>query len=248
MNQILEFSNQSLYTIIVLATALFFVFRLIVWLLPALLLRKDKRRHAWRYTSIFELIVWIIFLSWSVTFLSGHSPMYAIGLFILLFLFTFYTAWIVLRDFVAGAFFKTVSHFKINETIKIGDYSGKILRFTPSAIILETEAGESIYLPYSYLAGKVVIKSNPAETILSHTFRIEIPPSQNLSATIQAMNTDILLMPWSSLKQEPQIKVAAQTPTGHILELTVFSIQKEYFLHIQKLIKEKYALPAAGSA
>ncbi len=240
MDQFLDISNKSIYTVILLAISLFFVFRLLSWILPMLMLRKDKRKHAWRYTSLFELGAWIIFMIWSVNFLIDSSLIYAIGLFIILFFFTFYTVWIAIKDFVAGAFFKTISHFKINETLKIGDYTGKILKFTPTAILLETESGESIFLPYSFLFGKVIIKSNPTETILSHTFRIEVPASGNLSGIINNIYKDILNMPWSSLKKSPQIKPIIETNTGHLLELTIFSIEKEYFLEMENLIKEKY--------
>lgn len=240
MDQILDFSNKALYTVIILAISQFLVFRLLSWLLPILILRKGKRKHAWRYTSLFELIAWVIFLIWAVDFLTESSLIYAIGLFIILFFFTFYTAWIGLKDFIAGAFFKTINHFKVNETLKIGEYSGKILKFTPSAIILETEAGESIFLPFSYLFGKVIIKSNPAETILSHTFRMEIPGTRSLSLTVDEIYNEILNMPWSSLKKDPQIKPLLETRTGHLLELTIFSIEKEYFLEMENRIKGKF--------
>jgi len=242
MEQILDFSNRAVYTVILLAVCLFFIFRLLTWLLPLLVLRKDKRKQAWRYTSLIELIAWILFLIWSVNFLTSGSPVYAIGLFVILFFFTFYTIWIALKDFIAGAFFKTIHHFNANEALKIGDYSGKIIKFTPSAIILETESGESIFLPYSYLLGKVVIKSNPAETILSHTFKMEIPATESLSSTITHINKTILNMPWSSLKKVPQIKSLMETNNGHILEVTIFSIERAYFLEMENLIKSEYGV------
>lgn len=244
MEEILNFSNRSLYTVIIVAVGLFFIFRLLSWLLPLLLLRKDKRKQAWRYTSLAELMAWILLSIWAINFLGESSPVYAIGILILLFALIFYTAWIALKDFVAGAFFKTINHFKLNETLKIGEYSGKIAKFTPSAIILETESGETIYFPYSYLYGKVIIKSNPAETILSHTFKFEISETKNLSATIDNIYNDILNMPWASLKKSPQVNPLMETNTGHMIELTIFSIEKEYFLDMENLIKSKYAAKA----
>lgn len=242
MDQILEFSNIALYTVILLALGLFIVLRLLTWLVPVVALKKEKRRSAWRYTALIELIIWIVFLIWSVNFLSNSSPVYALGLFIMLFFFTFYTAWIALKDFIAGAFFKTINHFRINETVKIGDYSGKIIKFRPSGVILETESGESVFLPYSYLFGKAIIKSNPAETILSHTFRLEIATKPNLPSTIDNIQNDILKLPWASLKKSPQIKPVMETQYGQMLEVTIFSIEKEYFLEMENHIKRKYAL------
>ncbi len=241
MDQILDFSNIALYTVILLALTIFVIFRMLTWLVPLLALNKEKRKHAWRYTSLVELIVWIVFMIWSVNYLSDNSPVYALGLFILLFIFTFYTAWIALRDFIIGAFFKTNNHVKINETIKVGEYSGKIVKFKPSGMVLESESGESVFLPYNVIYGKAVVKSNPAETILSHTFRIEIQQTEKLASVIQNIQTDIIKMPWASLKKSPQIKPVMETRGGHMLEITIFSIEKEYFLEMENLIKQKYS-------
>lgn len=240
MDQILDFSNIALYTVILLGLGLFVIFRLLTWLVPLLALNKEKRKHAWRYTSIIELFAWIAFMIWSVNFLSHSSPIYALGLFVILFFFTSYSAWVILKDFIVGAFFKTNQHFRVNETIKIGEYSGKIVKFKPSGVVLESESGESVYLPYSYLFGKAIIKSNPAETILSHTFRLEIQDTENVSGTIREIHNDILKMPWASLKKSPQVNALMETRTGQMLEITIFSLEKEYFLEMENLIKQKY--------
>lgn len=241
MDQILDFSNIALYTVLLFAIGLFLLFRFLSRLVPIIAIRKEKRKHAWRYISLIELAVWIVFLIWSVNYLSESSPIYAFGLFLMLFFFTFYTAWVALKDYIIGAFFKANTHLKINETLKIDKYSGKIIRFNPSGIVLETESGETIYLPYSTMMGKAVVKSNPAETILSHSFRMEIPKTGKLSTTIRNIQNDIIIMPWASLKKSPQIKSVAETITAHVLEITIFSIEKEYFLEMENLIKQKYA-------
>jgi hypothetical protein len=242
MDQIFEISNRAVFTFIILALGLFLVFRLITWLLPLVMFKKDKRKHVWRFAAILELIVWIIFLVWSVNFLAESSLIYAIGLVIILFFFTLYTTWVGLKDFIAGALFKTNKTFSLNETVKIGEYSGKIVKFSPTALLLETESGESIFLPYSFLFGKVMVKSHPAETILNHTFRFEIPSTENLSVTMQKIRTEILNMPWASLKKTPQIKPLMETPTGQLLEVTLFSIENEYFPEMENILKGKFGI------
>lgn len=246
MEQLLNFSNIGIYTVIVLAIGLFLIFRFLTWFVPIVILRKSKQKHAWRYTALIELFVWIAFLIWSVNYLSESNLLYAVGLFILLFFFTFFTAWVALKDFIIGAFFKTNTHFKINETLKIGEYSGKIIKLKPSGIILETESGEAIYLPYSAFTGKAIIKSNPAETILSHTFRVEIPKTEKLTSTIRNIHDDIIIMPWASLKKSPQVKPVMETQTGQLLEVTIFAIEKEYFPEMENMVKQKFEKPLEG--
>jgi hypothetical protein len=108
-------------------------------------------------------------------------------------------------------------------------------------MVLESESGELVFLPYSIIYGRAVVKSNPAETILSHTFKIEIQQTEKLTSVIQNIQTDIIKMPWASLKKSPQIKPVMETLTGQMLEITIFSIEKEYFLEMENLIKQKYA-------
>jgi len=236
----IELSNIAIYTIILLAIGLFFLFRLLSWLLPPLLLKKERRRFVYKYTSIVELFVWITFLIWSVYFLSEKSPLYAAGLFLILLTFTFWTAWIGLKDYIAGAIFKTSNNLNINEIIQIGEYHGKIIKYTHTTLVIETEAGEIIYLPYSYIKGKVIIKSHPAESILSNTFRFEIHRQASIQGLIDKIYIDIINLPWSSLKRDPIIKPVAETTLGHLLEITVFSNEKEFFPEMENLIKAKY--------
>ena len=238
----IQFSNIALYTFLLMAIGLFLLFRLSNWLLPILFFRKGKRKHAWRYISIIEVFVWIGFLIWSVNYLSDNNQLYALGLFLILFVFAFWAAWIGLRDYFAGAIFKTNHDLNQNDTVKVGDFGGKIVKFAANKLILETESGEIIYLPYGNLFGKAIIKSHPAETILNYTFRFEIPKGADIHETTEKVYSDIINLPWSSLKKEPQIKPLKETDTGFMLEATVFSMEKEYFSEIEKVIKQRFGI------
>jgi small-conductance mechanosensitive channel len=156
--------------------------------------------------------------------------------------FAFWAAWIGLRDYVAGAIFKTNHDLRQNDSVRIGDFSGKIVKFAANKLVLETGSGEIIYLPYGNLFGKAIIKSHPAETILNYTFRFEVPKGSNILEITEKVYADIINLPWSSLKKGPQVKPLKETATGYILEATVFSMEKEYFSQIEKVIKERYGM------
>jgi hypothetical protein len=244
----IEFSNIALYTFLLLTIGLFFIFRLVNWLLPLLIFKKGKRKLAWRYMAIVELFVWTGFLIWSVNFLAHNNQLYAIGLFIILFIFTIWAAWIGLHDFIAGAIFKTNRNLNLNDTVEIGEYHGKIRKFTSNKLVLETESGEIVYLPYASLYGKTIVKSHPADTILNHTFRLEIPKDAKLQQTTDKLYNNIINLPWSSLKKEPQIKPLHETESGFMLEITVFSMERDYFPEIEKTIKKHFSLLSQDNA
>jgi hypothetical protein len=238
-----DFSNITLYVFIVIALALFFGLRVLTWLLPALIRGEERRKIVWRYKSLFEMFVWGLFLIWAVRYLYQSNQPYSVALFVLLILFLLYSGWIGLKDFVAGAFLKAGHKLALNESIKVGDFLGTIIRFGYSSLVLETDSGETVYLPYSYLFGKVIVKSHPAESILRYTFRVEIPPVASIRKAIEEINLFVLNLPWISLTKEPQIKSMSETSSGHLLEITLYSFAKNHFQDMEKLITERFAIP-----
>lgn len=235
--------NYRLYLLLFFALLLFIAFRLLSWLLPAILKREEKRKMVHRYKTLTELVIWIIYFIWAVQYLHYTNKAYALALLVLLFLFTLYTLWIGLKDLIAGAFMKAAHRLSISEIIKVGEFSGKITRFGHANIVLETDDGKIIYLPYSYIFGKALIKSQPAEAIHRHTFRLIMPLSRSIRHDIEKLRIFILNIPWISLKKEPQIRTIEETGQGFEIEITIFSIGKEHFLEIEKLVRAKFEIP-----
>jgi hypothetical protein len=238
----IDFSNFTLYITILLALGLFVFLKILTRSLPAMLPAEDYRKNILRYKSLFEVLVWIIFITWSVRYLHQNNQPYSIALFVLLFLFLIYTGWIGLKDFVSGAMLKAGHRLTINETIKVEGYQGTITRFGATSLILESDSGETIYLPYSFLFGKIIVKSHPAESILRYTFRIEIARTASIREAIDQVYRFILNLPWISLTKEPQIKPISETADGQLVEVTLYSFEKRHFQDMEKLIKEKFAL------
>lgn len=237
-----SFSNFGAYTLLILALALFFALRLITWIFPLLVPNAERRKIALRYKSLVELLIWIVFMIWSVQFLYSSNQPYAYALFLLLFLITAYMSWIGLKDMIAGAFLKAGHKLSVNEVIRVDDYSGKIIRFGHTALQLETDSGETLFLPYSFLFGKVIIKSQPTESIHRHTFQFDVILTSSTRETIESIRAFVLTLPWTSLKKEPQIRPISESAAGgQVIEVTLFSIEKEHFQDMEKLIKERFS-------
>jgi len=238
-----SFSNFGAYTLLILALALFFALRLVTWIFPLLVPNAERRKIALRYKSLVELLIWIVFMIWSVQFLYSSNQPYAYALFLLLFLITAYMSWIGLKDMIAGAFLKAGHKLSVNEVIRVDDYSGKIIRFGHTSLLLETDSGETLFLPYSFLFGKVIIKSQPTESIHRHTFQFDAVLTGTSRETTESIRGFILTLPWTSLKKEPQIKPVAESVNGgQVIEITLFAIEKEHFQDMEKLIKERFSL------
>lgn len=238
----IDFSNINLYVFMALALILFFMQRLFTWLLPELFPKEEHRKFVQRYKTLFELGVWIVFIIWSVQYLQSTNQPYAIALFLLLILLVVFTGWTGLRDYIAGAIIKAGQKLSINEVVKVQDFTGKIIRFGSTNLVLESDSGETVYLPYSFLLGKAIVKAHPAESILRHTFRIEIAKREAISDSLTDIRIFILNLPWTSLTKEPQIKPVGESGSGQLVEITLYAFEKGHFQDMEHLIKSKFAL------
>lgn len=236
----IEFSRFAVYTFIILAVIIFALFRILERIRPVLKISKELRRRLLQYLPGIELFIWVLYFVWAIQFFWNNNQLYSLGLFAILIVLLLWISWFALKDFIAGAIFKANRSFALHETVKIEEMSGKIVQFKNRTLVIETDAGETIHIPYSLLLGKIIIKSFPAEMILSKSITITIPKKGNLDGLIEALRTDILTLPWSSVKKDPKIRPVSETSDTVTFELLVYAMEKDAFYKIESYLKEKY--------
>jgi len=238
----IEFSRFAVYLFLFLAIVLFLFFRIIGRVVPLLPIRKEIKRAFTMFLPTLEILAWGFFFIWTIQYFWKNNQMYSVGLFLILILLLLWVAWYALKDFIAGAVFRANNSFKVQDTIQIEQYTGKIIEFQSRNIVVETDSGETIHFPYSKLLGKVIIKSIPAEMIRNKTISLIISRDKSLIDTISNIRNDILNLPWSSIKKEPQIKPIAENNDSFQLEIVIFALETEYFYKIESYLKENYSI------
>jgi len=236
-----ELSRFTIYALLFLAVILFFVFRVINYFIKVIPIRKNVRKPIIKYLPVFELFVWLLFSIWAVKFFLQTHYLYSLGLLVIILIIILWISWFALKDIIAGIVFKTSEKFSVNESIKIKNYEGKIAKLKSRSLEIETETGETINIPYSIVISEIITKSNPAETILNYSFSLNISKKLPLYNTIENLKAEVLNLPWSSIKKEPVIKLTGENDSHFFLEITAYSLEKEYFSKIENYLKEKYS-------
>jgi hypothetical protein len=237
-----DISISGVFLFMIYAVIILVGYRLVRFVLNLINLRNETRRLIRRNLPIAELFTWIFLLLWAMPMFWNKFPLYSYLMFALLLTLILISAWYMFRDLIAGIILKSNKNFTVNETISIGDHTGRIIRFESRYIILETLSGKNIHLPYSEMIGKMISKSNPVEKIISSKFYLEVSKDKNISELIVKLQEDILTLPWSSVKKSPQIKIKKEDVNCYQLELIIFSIEQSYLYRIEQFIKEKYAM------
>ncbi|MBC8487060.1 MAG: mechanosensitive ion channel [Bacteroidetes bacterium] len=240
-SEYLEFSRIEVYFFLLIAILIFALFRLVIRSIGVIPLKKGVKTYILRFLPVIEIFFWFIYFIWAIQFFWNNNQLYAIELSLILTVLSLWIAWFALRDFIAGAIFKASKYFLINESIRVNNYTGKIISMKTRYLIIETDTGETIHIPYSRVLGQTIIKVHPAEMILSYSFKLNVPKTDKSPEVIEEIKNTILNLPWASLKKDPQIRyIYSDKPEISTFEITVYAFEKEYFPEIEKYIRSMY--------
>lgn len=240
MNELnIDFSSSAAYTFVLLTVILYLFFRIINIFIKYIPIQKKYKEPIQRFLPATEIIGWLIYLIWSIQYLWDNNQIYAGGILLLILLIVVLIFWFAVKDFIAGAIFRANKNFALNETVRINGHYGQITKMNARTLVLETESGETIHLPWSKITGKTIIKEHPTETIKSYKFLISAPHSdnENLSDEITGF---ILMKPWSSALKPPKVSLLKRDGTQDTYDITVYANDKNYFQLIETAVMKEF--------
>lgn len=238
----LNFSNFELIFFGSMAVLLFLLLLFIKRFFPFLIKNQTHKTLFKQYLPITEVIVWLIFILIAIRQFSDSSPIFALGLFLLLMLGASWVIWFWIKDFIAGALFKLNRDFFEKDTIQIDNFEGKILEMGNRLLKLETDSGEIIYFPYSKLNQQTIIKVHPGEMILNHAFTIRTAHREKAELLIEKIRFEVLSLPWSSIKRPPKIELIHEDDESYLFEVKIYSLEKLYFFKMEQEIRAKFEI------
>lgn len=236
----IHFSLFEIVGFAAISLILFLIIKGLKYGLPFLIKQPDHKKKLHKYFGFFELFFWLIYTVFVIQQLSNSNQMYALGLFLLLMLAGFWVFWYYIKNYIGGGAFRLNHQFEINDTVQIGEYQGKIVGTGNYRLELESESGEIIYIPYSRLNDEVIVKLQPGEMVLSHSFTMSTPADKTTTQKMDEIRFAVLSLPYASLKKTPQIKLFHEDANQYVFELIVYTLEKEYFYKIEQEIRKKF--------
>lgn len=212
-----------------------------LWVLKLLIRRLPIKRSykvkVDRFLPMMEGLVWLGFLIWGVQLLVKDSFWNSIGLLSVGLIVLLMISWFLARDFLAGIILKSEGSLNLNDWIKINEVKGKVISMDYRSMILETEVGETVNIPYTKISNEISIKPNPSEKIKSHAFKLSMSKDRDYREIEKQLRSTILNAPWSSVKKKPQIKLLEETDAQLHLEVIIYSMRLAYFQKIKNYLK-----------
>jgi small-conductance mechanosensitive channel len=232
----------SIIVFLMVGALLFVIFRLFKYMMQFIRLPLQKVEFLNKYLPVVELITWIIFLLWSVEFLSSRGQLISLLPLLVFIIIILYLAWYTLKDITAGVIFKTGKTHHVDDHISVAGITGKITAMGMRNLQIEDYSGQIVTIPYSKIVGNIMLKSYPSQSLLSHNFsmKIAVDEETDIFKTIENIRTSILTLPWSSQKKEPKIIIETESEDYFMLSITIFSLDESYFKKTEKILQKQF--------
>jgi small-conductance mechanosensitive channel len=188
-------------------------------------------------TSI-DFIVWITFIFWAIDQLFREQFYFHYLIFVIIFIVAGFLSWFLFSDIIAGIVFKMKHNLKTGTHISTSDYSGKITSQRLTYIMLKTEDGRVLRVPYSRINHAIISEMTQSEALREHAIRIEIKNEISKAESESLIRSVILNSPWSNLNEDPSIKFLKEDENSYFFELMLFSTSLKHMKFIEMALEK----------
>jgi small-conductance mechanosensitive channel len=209
------------------------IFRLFRYLLPLLFARKQGKTRILRVLPLVEAPVWAIYLSWYTFRFAEIRSVYAFVVIGVLLVVIFWISRFFLRDLIAGIIFRAFGRFRQGEVIVHKKFKGNIKEFGFLSLEVETADGQSVFIPYSALAGSASIKQESADQAAAYNFSFQLDAVAPREETIGSIREFVVTLPWSSMHKMPMVTMR-KGEDGPLAEVTAYPLEKSFGKKIEQ--------------
>ncbi len=195
------------------------------------------RKILLRYFPMLEFGIWLWFVFRASSAAFSQYPYHNIVMSAIALALVLVFGWYLLRDLVAGMVIKTESSLEKDQFLKTELASGRIKRLGYRSVVLETDHGDKIRIPYSRLNKLLLIR--PAEEEASHSHVIEMLVDRKYQAEMikKDITSQLLNMPWVVTGLPPEVIVSAKDRSYFLVEIRFNVIKKDHVTLVEENIK-----------
>ena len=205
-----------------------------LWLLrlpPHLRLRRNHLLPVIEALGAFTFLLWVVWLLAPDNQESTWIAAAIVGIIVLA------AGWFAIRDVVSGVIIRAENAYAEGQWVQINEIRGAISKIGYRALMIETESGLQVKLPYSQLSKSMLTTSRDAHASKAHSFLLETSSAQTIADAMAKIRTTALSAFWSSPLREPQVHFLKTERDLHQFEVTVFAMNEAYAIAIEQSVR-----------
>ena len=238
----LRMMEMKLVQLLLLLIAMMILAVLIKWTVRVGILQKVPIPWLNRTFPVIEIVLWVSVMTLGIHTIFNKQPIAILILSTVLFSILLWAARFAIKDFVCGVILKAEEAYKLHDHIRFDDIDGLISKAGIRSLQITAANGQKIRVPYSRISSTLFAKTTQKSGSYVHTFRLEIPKSASISTTIENAKLTIANCIWSSVVNEPSIRYFSEDRTHNLLEITVYTINSDYFSKIEDKVRQSLGI------
>lgn len=213
------------------------VFEIII---RAIIGNRQRLKFVTRFFPVFELLIGLALIFWAVDFLFSGKSYYFILVVSLIAVVVALISWYIFRDVLAGVVFRVQNNLPRGASIQLGNISGRMLQLRSSHIVIETEEGRTIRIPYSQATNEIISEQQEKGVHEDSTIKLRIPNKTNWSQLeIQLKNT-LMNTPWRLIRSEPVVHLISEEKNFFQVEIHLKTHSKKHENNICQFLQNKF--------
>ena len=187
--------------------------------------------------AITELLVWTIFIFQSLYYLFGEKFYYQYLFVTLIIVLIGFISWYLIRDILAGFFFRIRYSLKPGAHINTANESGVLKSYGLTSIKMITSDGLLLNIPYSRIINDIIAEKSFRGAPEEHILQLHADLSLGRTKAEELIRLSLLNSPWTNPKEEPVIKFLEENEKGYLFQVRLFSIKEKNIRLIEKSIE-----------
>lgn len=185
-------------------------------------------------------VIWIVIFFWTSYYLFGDKSYYNLVNICIIVILSLLIGWFFARDFIAGVIFKVQNNFQEGDVIQVSELNGNIAQLSIAFLLLQTNDGKLVRIPYSKLSGSIISQNKGQTTNAENTLVLNIKDERKQEIIEEEIKTTLISSPWRIPNHMPSIKYLGQQSNFHQFEIKVDVQNTIHFNHIVSQLKNKY--------
>lgn len=213
--------------------ALFWMLRLIGFLLEMSPLPPQLKASLLRFAPVVELVVAVAYVASALVELLAAEPEFAwilIALVITLVVFS----WSSLYDLVLGVVFRVARVCQVGDLVQVDDIDGRVLEVGARALVLQTRDGDEAVVPYGRIGRRTLRRTQSVSGAYVHSFVLELPAQRGFAEFKRQIIEAAMRNHWASTVHEAKV----ERRTGGTVEVSVFAHDADHAPIVERAVRQ----------
>ncbi len=200
----------------------------------------NKRQKLQKALFFLEFLTWLVVTFEAIKYFRSNNTIITIALSLILLVVISWTAWFVIKDYVAGLYVKWNENYSLNDEIQIDNKKGKIIAMKSRYAVIELDPLHTMQIPYSKLFTKSVIKVGLSGLSSNVSFTLNLPDNLKPLESLEQIKTYIYQLPWINFKHEPMVLVEEHNANGALIRINASLIDLRYSEEFKNNLRNKF--------